>query len=204
MLHRRSSTIFLNGVIQEPGMVGPVIRQAAQIAARTAAPAARTALAGAAAAAQSPAARQGMAGLASRASTAAASGAGRAGLNSLRAALPGLGSGIKKTAGEFAEAAALDGLSSLTGLHANTSPSVGGAAYDLAKAAATPNSPPKTMSASPAATMAAGRLGATTPHQPPAALANHQAFAAVGRPAGAPIGGGSPAMRAFLNANKTG
>lgn len=184
-------------------MVGPVIRQAAQIAARTAAPAARTALAGAAAAAQSPAARQGMVGLASRAPTAAASGAGRAGLNSLRAALPGLGSGIKKMAGEFAEAAALDGLSSLTGLKANTSPSVGGAAYDIAKAAST-HSPPKLMSASPAASMAAGRLGATALHQSPAAPADHQGFAAAGRPAGAPFGGSSAGMQAFLNANKTG
>jgi hypothetical protein len=185
-------------------MVGPVIRQAAQVAARAAAPAARTALAGATAAAQSPAARQGMAGLASRASGAAASGAGRSGLNALRAALPGMPSGIKKTAGEFAEAAAMDGLSSLTGVHANTSPSKGGALYDIGKAVAMP-SPPKTMSASPAASMAAaGRLGATTPHQPPAAFANHQAFATAGRQAGAPIGGGSAAMQAFLNANKTG
>jgi hypothetical protein len=53
--------------------------------------------------------------------------------------------------------------------------------------------------------MAAGRLGATsTPQQLPAALAHHQAFATVGRPAGASIGGGSAAMQAFLIANKAG
>lgn len=184
-------------------MLGPVIRQATQIAARTAAPAARAALAGAATAAQSPAARQGMAGLASRAAGAAASGAGRAGVNSLRAALPGVGSAMKKIAGEFGEAAALDGLSTLTGVQATTSPSIGGAVYDIAKAAST-HSAPKMIEASAAASMAAGPIGATNPHQPPAALANHQAFAAVGRPAGAPIGSGSPAMQAFLKANQAG
>jgi hypothetical protein len=184
-------------------MVGPVIRQAAQIAARTAAPAARTALAGATAAAQSPAARQSMAGLASRASGEAARGAGGAGLNVLRAALPGVSSAIKKTMGEFVEAAALDGLSSFTGVNASTSPSVGGAAYDLGKLAVTPG-PPATASASPAASMAAGQAGAAAVHQPPAALATHHASATGSHPAGAPIGGGSPAMQAFLNAKPPG
>jgi hypothetical protein len=109
---------------------------------------------------------------------------------------------IRKTTGEFVEAAALDGLSSFTGVHANTSPSVGGAAYDLGKMAVTPSAP-TTASASPAASMAISPPGTATVHQPPAALASHHA-SATGVPAGAPIGGGSPAMQAFLNAEQKG
>jgi hypothetical protein len=188
-----------NKALREFDMVGPVIRQAAQMAARTASPAVRTALAGAAAAAQSPAARQGIVGLASRAS-ATASGAGRSAINPLRAALPGLASHAKKAAGEFAEAAAIDGLSSVTGVRVTTSPSVGGAAYEVAKTALMHDTP-KTLSASPGAAMAARRSAAPA-HRPPTAGANPSAFATVARPAGAPVGGGSPALQAFLSAHR--
>jgi hypothetical protein len=195
MLHRCLFIMSGNRVFLESGMVGPVIKQAAQMAARTAGPAVRTALGGAAAAARTPAARQGIAGLASRAS-AQASGPGRAALTPLRAALPRL----RITAGEFAEAAAVDGMSSLIGVHVTTSPSIGGAAYEVAKKALMHDTP-KATPASPGAGMAAGRSGAIL-HQPPAAGANQSAFAAVARPAGAPVGGSSPALQAFLKAHR--